>query len=102
MKTLKFKDWICQIEIGQYFNGRIAISLIGAKGTEYYGEPIATATTCLPEIELEEGYLHIKEWSENKGMTEALIKAGIIENQFQTREINQYGDFVVVAKIKNL
>lgn len=58
---------------GEYPNGTLAIS-----ATTLQGEPQFTATVALDEIPAE-GCVFLKGWSENEGIPEALVKAGIVE-----------------------
>lgn len=83
MKTIKFKEWTCVLEYAEYGNRRTAISLIGAPGTEYEGQPIAVATVNLPDEELAEGNVFIKDYSENEGIYDCLIDAGVIEKRIR-------------------
>ena len=84
MKKVKFKNWNCTIKKASYMqNGRTALEL------ECKGERIAVATLNLGEIKLEPGEVIIKSYSENEGMYEALLEAGVIgpvkryaENEF--------------------
>lgn len=55
-----------------YMNGRKAIELKDSEGF-----PMAHATTNINEY-LPEGSIFVKDYSENKGMVDALINAGII------------------------
>ena len=75
-KQVKFKDWLCTVYIAEYpvSDGRTAIQLNDAED----GMPIATATVNLPDLSLEPDHVFIKGWSENEGMADALIEAGII------------------------
>jgi len=73
-KFVSFKSWDCHVKFGQYANGRIAIRLVGA----HDGEPIATATVNVPEISVEHGNVLVKDYSENEGMLDALVHAGIV------------------------
>ena len=74
MQEVQFKEWKCKPIIGEYTNGRTAISLVD----HITHEPIATATINLPDEDLEDGQAFIKDYSENVGMSEALTEAGII------------------------
>jgi hypothetical protein len=78
--TVKFKRWICFVEMGTYPNDRNAIELINSKN----GEPILVATINVPEILINEDEVIIKNYSENEGVFEALIKAKIIGNPIRT------------------
>ena len=75
MINITFKNWKCKLKLAFYYNGRKAIKLVDA-GT---GEPIATATVNMPDQILKENWVFIKDYSENEGMTDALIKHGIIK-----------------------
>jgi hypothetical protein len=96
MKTIKFKDWTCTLEYGVYENGRTAITLIGTG--EERGEPIAVATVNIPEEKLEDDEILIKNYSENEGMYEALLKAEIIGDFISHRKHR----FVMIPKAKLL
>lgn len=72
---VQFKDWQCVLEFKSYSNKRIAIQLVDAED----GSPIATATVNLPDKELKEGEVFIKDWSENEGMLRALCVAKVVE-----------------------
>lgn len=74
MKKVKFMGWECDVRLAEYNNGRIAIEL-----THPDDGPIAVASVNLPDEECEPGHTFIKDWSENAGMTEALVEAGIVE-----------------------
>ncbi len=56
-----------------YGNGSRAIT-----ATTLQGEPQFTATVALDELPAE-GCVFLKGWSENEGIPEALVKAGIVE-----------------------
>ncbi len=72
---VKFKDWDCVIQSQHYRNNRIALSLVDATD----GERIATATVNIPEMPLEDGEIFVKDYSENEGMLDALVAAGICQ-----------------------
>lgn len=75
MKSVKFKEWACWLKVRRYSNGRIALTLVDQRD----GEPVATATTNLPDEPLADDEVVIKDWSENTGMVTALVAAGVIE-----------------------
>ena len=58
---------------GKYGNGSRAIS-----ATTLQGEPQFTATVALDETP-PDGHVFLKGWSENEGIPEALVKAGVVE-----------------------
>ena len=70
-----FREWKCNIKPGSYNNGRLALELIEV-GTE---EPIAVATVNLPEAQIGTDEVIIKDYSENTGMQQMLIAAGVIQ-----------------------
>jgi hypothetical protein len=72
--TVKFRKHVCTVEFSEYNNGRTAISLY-EKDT---GEPYCVATVNLPEVMLKEDEVIIKNYSENEGLLDVLIKAGIV------------------------
>ena len=86
MKTknpiVRFLDCDCEVVKHQYNNGRTALELIIAENDEtrelYKGEPMATATVNMPSFNLESDEVVIKNYSENEGMLETLIVAGIV------------------------
>lgn len=92
---VKFKKWNCKIEYGYYGNKRIAISLIDA----HDGQPIATATTNIPEIKLDPDCVLIKTWAGNEGMVEALEEAGIVKDMDVRLDINGWGSMAVICKL---
>jgi hypothetical protein len=55
-------------------NGRVVIDLVDDEGV------YARATSNLPEVTLAPDEVIIKDWSENAGMTEALVAAGVVED----------------------
>lgn len=80
---INFKNWKCFISLGYYNAGsRLAIQLLSdeedADKGVFYGEPIAVATVNLPEVQLKENEICIKNYSENEGMIDTLQKAGLI------------------------
>lgn len=81
MKNVKvaFKNWLgswtCRLTFHTYANnGRLCLRLQDWET----GEPIAAATINLPDVKLEGREIAIKDYSENQGMVEALISAGVI------------------------
>lgn len=73
-KKVEFLGEKCRVDTGVYANGRLAIRLT----IEETGEPMATATVNVPDCTLDEDEVLIKDWSENEGMVDALVKAGIV------------------------
>lgn len=75
MNTVKFSLWDTLPRYGKYHGTeRLAIQLIDAGDFS----PVATATVNLPEVELADDEVIIKDYSENEGMLEALMEAGLV------------------------
>lgn len=91
---VKFKDWNCVIEWSIYSqNNNIAIKLLD----ENTKELVAVATTNTSEETPLPG-VQIKDWSENRGMWEALVDAGVIESE-PVEKITSYFVQVKVGKL---
>ena len=76
-KTVQFHQWKCYIKASRYReNNRLALMLVDVED----GAPVAMATVNLPDVHLEPGHILIKDYSENAGMLEALIDAGIVRD----------------------
>jgi hypothetical protein len=72
--NVKFQQWNCTIGMRSYQNNRIAILLNDADDFS----PVAVATVNIPSEALAQDEVIIKDYSENTGMTEALVRAGLI------------------------
>ena len=59
---------------GNYANGQTAIKLFDMSD----GMPYATATVCVEDSLLKEDEVAIKDYSENAGILDSLIEAGIV------------------------
>lgn len=84
----KYLNADCQITRGQYGNGREALMLVDA----LTGERQATATVNIPEVDCPIGHVFIKNYSENEGMLEALVAAGVVSEPVAWIE-SQYATF---------
>lgn len=74
-KQVLFKKWLCNIETRRYAEKeRVSIHLIDS----FTGEPVATASVNIPHVDLEENEVAIKNYSENEGVLQVLIDAGVI------------------------
>lgn len=80
MIQIQFKEWTCTLSFAKYSNGRTAITLSDAEDFM----PIAKATVNIPEAHLEDDEVLIKDWSENEGIYQALVKAGVISKLIET------------------
>ena len=74
IKSVKFLGQQCNVEFGNYSNGRVAIGLV-ISGT---GEPMTVASINLPFVEMASNEVAVKNYSENEGILELLIAANII------------------------
>lgn len=74
MKKIWFNGWHCIVQFSEYGNGRTAIELIDAED----GCPVAVATVNIPDAKLAHDEVLIKDWSENHGVMDALMVAGIV------------------------
>lgn len=94
MMKVKFKDWDCVVQWSIYYeNNNIAIQLVD----ENTKELVAVATTNtgfkddFPEVQ-------IKDYSENEGMWQALVDAGVIKDKIVNTITTEYVE-VKVAKL---
>lgn len=91
---VKFKDWNCVVQWSIYYeNNNIAIQLVD----ENTKELVAVATTNtgfkddFPEVQ-------IKDYSENEGMWQALVDAGVIKDKIVNTITTEYVE-VKVAEL---
>lgn len=88
-KMVNFLGVNCKVVKHQYHNnGRIALDLIIAEDDEerdlFKGEPMTHATINIAEAPLAVDEVIIKDYSENAGLLDALLKAGIVEKTGRT------------------
>jgi len=62
----------------RYQNGRIALELI-VENEDGFREPLARASVNLPNLDIPDNAMFVKDYSENEGMVDTLIESGIIE-----------------------
>ena len=79
MKTYELKTpyanyTVYLINAGSYANGRKAIRIVDAED----GIPVMTATVNMPDENLEEGEIILKNYSENEGCLPFLITNGVV------------------------
>ena len=70
----KYVDEEVNIKFGTYSDGSTAI-----RGFSLIGEPLFTATVTIPSEKPINGFVFLKDWSENEGIAQELVKAGIVE-----------------------
>ncbi|MGN8647912.1 hypothetical protein ACTNEO_05155 [Gracilibacillus sp. HCP3S3_G5_1] len=74
---VNFKGYDCQVVFGQYGGTRnTAIQLV-----DNMDDSLVATATVNGELENSEEIVGVKNWSENEGMIEALIKANVIEDE---------------------
>lgn len=85
------------VEFARYANGDVAIVLRAAPHPD--SEALCKATVCLDQMgcELAANEVWIKTWSENVGVAEALIAAGVVEPTGRAHEIGRNGGRVVAV-----
>ena len=94
---VKFKNWNCIIEWSMYLeNNNIAIVLLDEKTKEL----VTFATTNTSE-KTDWAKIQVKDWSENRGMWEALVNAGVIESE-PVEKITSYFVQVKVGKLTDV
>ena len=69
---VEFAGFKCEVMIQKYGTGNPAVRLLDIED----GMPIATASVNIDGLDLDE--VAIKDYSENEGMYDALLKAGVI------------------------
>lgn len=75
-KIVEFRGETCRVEFAKYSNGRIAIRLV----IDETGEPMCTASMNLIEQECKPDQTFIKDYSENSGILDVLLAAGIVKD----------------------
>lgn len=73
MNKVRFNNEDCSVIIGQYGNGQTSVRLVGEDGS-----PMATASVCLSDKDQYDNEVFIKDYSENMGILDALVEAGIV------------------------
>jgi len=75
MKLARFKIWTCTVDLGRYTsNDRVSITLRDIRDNAV----VAVASLNIPDIELGKDLVVIKNYSENEGVLNALIEAGVV------------------------
>jgi hypothetical protein len=83
-KRINFNDWDCELVKEEYqAGGSPALALVAWQDDISQdickGEPIATCTVNLPDVPLRPDEVIIKDYSENTGMLNTLLDAGVVE-----------------------
>jgi hypothetical protein len=85
MKTVQFKKWTCTLDYANYANKRVAIRLMDANPEE--PGVVAVATVNVPDRRLKDDEVIIKDYSENMGVLQALVEAGIVKDTGRTVQL---------------
>ena len=67
--------YACTLQWARYGNGRAALRLVDAET----GEPLATASVNVPDEALADDEMCVKDYAENAGLLDDLVRAGIVE-----------------------
>jgi len=83
-RTVHIKTGICDKDLGVMLfryqgNDRLAIELWELDESGRPSEPFYRATVNVPEAYVPEGHVLLKGWSENLGLPQAMVEAGIVE-----------------------
>lgn len=73
MTKINFAGFDCVLDFAEYTNGGTAIRLIDAND----GMPVATASVWIGNLFADE--IAIKDYSENEGMLEVMVNAGVVQ-----------------------
>ena len=79
-----FRDTSCTLRFDKYRNGNLAIQLVCPDGS-----PMATATVNVFDYNPPKGHALIKDYSENKGILQALQAAGVVKDTGRTVQCGQ-------------
>lgn len=72
---LRFREWDCYLKFNTYIHDSSTHMMLLDKHTNY---PIATVTVCIDGSDLLEDEVAIKDYSENEGMLNCLIKNNVV------------------------
>jgi len=89
-KTVKFMGEELNVKLSKYANGQNAMQLVDQDGM-----PFMTASVA-HDVNIDNDCVIIKNYSENEGILEALIEAGIIEKPFCEIPVNFVTLYVAV------
>lgn len=71
------------LQVGKYRNGQTSLQLFDAED----GQPVATASISMPDIDLDENEIVVKDYSENEGMLDFLLQNNIVEMRSEYLEV---------------
>ena len=88
-----FKIWNyedCSFTVSHYLADKKAIAIIIEDNIT--SEIVAKCTTYLEDTKYQKGIATIKNYSENKGMTDFLKKLGIVTEIFKSQKVNELAE----------
>ena len=87
---VEFKGYKCRVELSRYHDGTTAVTLIDDEGLVAVASVNMTDFGVIPEY-LPNYRFFCKDWSENEGMVQALVKAGVAKELGEVIEVNPWG-----------
>lgn len=98
VKRVTFRGWRCRVEKQQYHQG--GVDRIGLLLKDIHtGEPVAVATVNIPEISLAPGEVIVKDYSENEGMLDTLVAAGVVSTPSRAVQLRYVTVYVCTCLI---
>jgi len=99
----KFSQWECKIEFHRYHNNLAAILLTGLED----GVPICKATvnpeelisSDMIELAKADNCVFIKNYSENEGIFDSLVEAGVINKDIQYSFNTSHGGEIICTEL---
>ena len=89
-----------ELRWGLYYDERQLIPALQLYTDSEWGlELLAAATVNLPALGPSDGCVILKTWSENEGLAEQLVEAGVVELTGETIAVNQWGSLAVEARV---
>ena len=92
-RQVRFGRWLCDVVFRQYGDGSTAI-ILNASG----GQRVAVATVAL-DSRPPEWHVFIKTWSENVGMLEAMVAAGVLVDTGKRIACGQYDAQAAICRL---
>ena len=91
--VVRFQDWNCYIVMEQYSDGEgLSLRLVDPHDMS----SVARATINVPGIVLEPNEILIKDYSENMGMLQALVSAGLVTDTGQVAH-SEFAELPIVT-----
>ena len=91
---ITFRGADCKVVKGTYPNGRTGLQLFDIED----GSPMCKPTVNIPDVDVPDGHVLIKNYSECKGVLNALVEGGVVQPTGETVKL----DFVSIPICKLL